>query len=140
MEQTIEKIIDVQHLTKEELIERYEWQINNLVNPKTYLFETSTDLAGRLGKHVVEWNRMLRDCGILVPVYRVGKKGMKDIDIIGWKIADDHRKYLLANGMAIEIAETRDAVYWNQTKITHIICYINIYLKKSGMPLIDTIR
>lgn len=129
-----ERIIDVQHLTKEELIERYEWQLDNLINPKTYLFETTTDIAGRFGKHVVEWNRMLRDIGILEPVYRVGKKNNKDIDIIGWRISDEHRKYLLANALVLETRETRDAVYWNQSKITHIICYINIYLKKFGLP------
>lgn len=132
--ETIEKVIDAGHLTKEQLIEKYEWQINNLVNPKTYLFETTTSMADRLGKHPVEFNRMLRDAGILKPVYRVGKKGNKEIDIVGWKITEEHRRYLLANALAMEARETRDAVYWNQSKITHIIMYINIYLKKNFMP------
>lgn len=134
--ETIEKVVDVQHLTKEELIERYEWQINNLINPQMYLFETTTDIAGRFGKHVVEWNRDLRDAGILEPVYRVGKKNNREVDIVGWKIAEEHRKYLLANALAYEARETRDAVYWNQSKITHIVCYLNIHLKKVGSPLL----
>ena len=132
--EAMETIFDGKHLTKEQIVEKYEWQINNLVNPQTHLFETTTDLAARLGKHPVEFNRMLRDIGILEAIYRVGKRGTKDIDIIGWKITEEHRRYLLSNALAIEVKETRDAVYWNQTKITHILMYINIYLKKSFMP------
>lgn len=134
MEKTIEKVIDVEHLTKEELIQKYEWQINNLINPQRYLFETSTDIAARFGKHVIEWNRDLRDAGIIEPVFRVGKKNNREIDIVGWKIAEKHRRYLLANAMVLETSETRDAIYWNQAKITHIIFYLNIYLNKVGLP------
>lgn len=134
--ETLEKVIDVNHLTKEELIERYEWQLNNLINPETYLFETTTDIASRFRKHPVEWNRMLRDAGILEPVYRVGKRGNYTMEVIGWRVQDEHRKYLLANALVMEARETRDAVYWNQSKITHIVCYINTYLKKAGLPLL----
>lgn len=135
--ETLEKIVDSRHLDKEELIVRHEWQINNLINPDVSQFITPTETAEYFGKHVVEFNRMLRDIGILVPMNRVGKKGTKDIDLIGWKIADSHRRYLLANGLALEVRETRDAVYWNETKLSHINCYINIYLKRESMPLIN---
>lgn len=123
-------------MTKEEIIERYESYIENLVNPMLGLFETSTSLSEKLGIHVVEWNRMLSKIGVLDEVYRVGKKGNKNINLIGWKLNKEHKKYLLANGLAIEVYQTRDAVYWNQTKTTHILLYINNLLRKNDMPLL----
>lgn len=136
MEKQLHEIVDVRHLDREELIKRYEWQLENLINPDVSSFITPTETGEAFGKHIVEWNRMLRDIGILVPTTRIGKKGTRDIELIGWKIASEHRKYLLANGLAIEVRETRDAVYWNETKLTYIACYINIYLKKHFMPQI----
>lgn len=134
--ETLDKVLDVNHLTKVQIIEKYEWKINNLINPDISSFITPTDISEIFGKHVVEWNRLLRDAGILEPICRVGKKGMKDIELIGWRICEEHRKYLLSNGLAIEVKETRDAVYWNGEKITHIQCYLNTYLKKNYLPLL----
>ena len=136
MEKQLYEVADARHLDKEELIVKYEWQINNLINPDVSSFITPTETGEAFGKHIVEWNRMLRDIGILTQTTRVGKKGMKDIEHIGWKISNEHRKYLLANGLALEVKETRDAVYWNESKLTHIACYINIHLKKNFMPQI----
>lgn len=134
MENNIYDIVDVRNLSKEELITRYEWQINNLVNHDVIEFKTPTEIADAFGKHVVEWNRILRDIGVLIPITRVGKKGNRNIEHIGWKISSEHRKYLLANGLALEVKETRDAVYWNMNKITHISLFINRLLKKEFMP------